>query len=1198
MFNLCSYNIRGLNNKKSYAKDFISSNKFSICAILETHVNSQNADSVAQFICPNFSWIYNYEYHYNGRIWVGFDHSIWKLDVFAKSSQHITCKVTDLANSNWYFVTFVYGSNCAVERRLLWNDILSVRDAIGNSAWTLLGDFNICLGPAESSRGGSWSSAMVDFRECLVAAEIMDLRGSGSRFSWWNSNINAPVFKKLDRCLVNANWLQEFSLSYSCCMARGISDHHPVALSLGLPEERIFKPFQFFQHLINDPQFSTVVSNAWSQPVHGDPWQIFTSKLKLVKVGLRSMNRNHGNVHARVLEAKSALHQFQLNLPDVPSSQQLFSEDSLIKELQEAIAEEEIFLKQKSRICWLKNGDSNNGFFFRSCNKRWNSNKILFLEDSNGNNCNSHSEIAAEAVNYYSDLFGTSNSVAEFPDELVLPQLSPSQQVFLSRPFSAADVFSTVKSMPNNKSPGPDGFSKEFFIAAWEIVGSDFTNAVLYFFQTGFLPRIISATALTLVPKHRNASRIVDFRPIACCNFVYKCVSKMIAYRLRTLIPSLISINQSAFVPKRLIGDNVLLAQSLLRDYHLNSGPARCTMKLDIRKAFDSVNWGFLFTVLHRMGFPVVFITWIKACVQSCMISVKINGSLEGFFKAAAGLRQGDPISPYLFVICMEVFTSILKGTESSPSFKFHWKCKPCSISHLFFADDVLLFCNGDLGSINSLLSAVSKFEEVSGLVMNKDKSLMFFANVHEDVITSSSALSGFQRGSLPIKYLGLPLISTKLSARDCSQIIMRTRDKIDCWTNSCLNHAGRLQLIKTVLFGMQAYWSSHLFLPKHILKTIQSYFVKFLWSGSSTGHKQVKVSWKECCKLISEGGLGIKDLYQWNKASFLYHLWRIINARRTSSLWINWVLSSWIKNMSIWTIKVPAKASWCFKKILLLRPLAIRYVKYYVGNHSQHLFWHDPWLDNKPIIQSFNPQLISILESSSSAMVCDFIDNSSWVFPISNHFWAIDLRLKVFQTPIHDADDLQWNDLNFRDVNVTSIWQSLRPPETPPPWIEAVWHPLGIPKCAFIFWLALKDRLLTKERMASFDMETDLRCCLCANAIENVSHLFGSCIYSSEIISDPAFDLAGDWTCYQNGLFTTGGGSNRVKKQLAYLFLAVSVYYIWKERNDRMHTPGHALSPSSLKLTIKRVIREKLSTSKTFQKAAAKDFSLIMALY
>lgn len=271
------------------------------------------------------------------------------------------------------------------------------------------------------------------------------------------------------------------------------------------------------------------------------------------------------------------------------------------------------------------------------------------------------------------------------------------------------------------------------------------------------------------------------------------------AFRLKKLMPGLISMAQSAFVPQRLIGDNILLAQALFKNYHLNSGTPRCALKIDIKKAFDTLNWGFLLNSLRKMGFPPLFIDWISACLNFCMISVKINGSLEGYFKACSGLRQGDPLSPYLFVLAMEVFTAIINEKTKDAAFKFHYQTKPLAISHLIFADDVMLFCHGDKASIDLLLRGVNDFANVSGLHTNKDKSQCFFVNVGSDIKNHAILASSFQIGSLPIRYLGLPLITTKLKLRDCNPLIMRINSQIENWANKLLNQAGRLQMLKVV---------------------------------------------------------------------------------------------------------------------------------------------------------------------------------------------------------------------------------------------------------------------------------------------------------------------------------------------------------------------------------------------------------------
>jgi len=158
--------------------------------------------------------------------------------------------------------------------------------------------------------------------------------------------------------------------------------------------------------------------------------------------------------------------------------------------------------------------------------------------------------------------------------------------------------------MPSNKSPGPDGYTCEFFNETWSIVGNDFVVAIQSFFKTGFLPKGVNSTILALIPKRKEAVMMKDYRPISCCNVLYKVISKILANRLKIILPKFISSNQSAFVKDRLLMKNLLLATEIIKDYHKETVSPRCAMKIDISKAFDSVQWGFLTTTLQALDFP------------------------------------------------------------------------------------------------------------------------------------------------------------------------------------------------------------------------------------------------------------------------------------------------------------------------------------------------------------------------------------------------------------------------------------------------------------------------------------------------------------------------------------------------------------------------------------------------------------------
>lgn len=239
---------------------------------------------------------------------------------------------------------------------------------------------------------------------------------------------------------------------------------------------------------------------------------------------------------------------------------------------------------------------------------------------------------------------------------------------------------------------------------------------------------------------------------------------------------------------------------------------------------------------------------------------------------------------------------------------------------------------------------------------------------------------------------------------------------------------------------------------------------------------------------------------------------------------------------------------------MLNLRPLALQHIHYSIGAHSKFHFWHDPWINGTSVLQGFDKSIVSFAEFESLINTGSYMENRNWVLPSSNHIWIIELCLLVTAINIAARDSLTWNNTQSMNVSVATIWNDIRSPViTAPLWLPAAWHPLHIPKCAFTLWLAFKERFLTKNRMLQFGMTTDLRCLLSNNAIETVSHLFSSCSF----INDPLLRLTGDWTSYLQGQFTIGI-NNKMQKYLCYLYLAVLVYFLWKERNACIHDLAH----------------------------------------
>ncbi|GKD64739.1 hypothetical protein Tco_1306847 [Tanacetum coccineum] len=383
---------------------------------------------------------------------------------------------------------------------------------------------------------------------------------------------------------------------------------------------------------------------------------------------------------------------------------------------------------------------------------------------------------------------------------------------------------------------------------------------------------------IALIPKVSSPTRVKDYRPISCCNVMFKCISKIIANRIKEFLKVLVSPNQSAFVPGRSIADNILLTQELMHNYHLDRGLPRCAFKVDIQKAYDTVDWAFLKNILAGFGFHARMIGWIMECVTTTSFSLSINGSLHGFFKGKRGLRQGDPLSPYLFTLVMEILTLMLqRGVRNANSFTYHRYCSKMELINLCFADDLFLFAHGDTDSVRVIKEALIEFKQASGLVPSLPKSKAYFCNVINSTKIAILQILPFEEGCLPVKYLGVPLVTSRLVFRDCKELIEKVQARVDDWKNKFLSAAGRLQLIRSVLSSMHIYWASMFILPSRVLSDIEHIIRGFLWCHGSMRKGRAKVAWDMVCLLKDEGGLGVyntscfRTMYDINKVTIYF---------------------------------------------------------------------------------------------------------------------------------------------------------------------------------------------------------------------------------------------------------------------------------------------------------------------------------------
>ncbi|XP_024963995.1 uncharacterized protein LOC112504288, partial [Cynara cardunculus var. scolymus] len=672
----------------------------------ESHVARDSFENVSSFIFGRWSWISNQvECDSGTRIIIAWDSRILDVMLLEVHNQFLNCKIILRDNQEAFFCSFVYGANVCNARRQLWSGLRKFKVLIGGQPWAIMGDFNTMLFPHDGFGGSSRRNAdMADFFACIEDVEVFDLNYTGVHYSWnQKPNASGGILPKLDRIMANSEFTSKCQDITVHFFPAGLSDHSPGVLSFKGGARKRRYGFKFDNFLTEHSDFLQIVHEEWSKYIEGSFMFRVTSHLKALKVPFRKQRNSYGNLGQRVAFLKTELDRIQIDVDNDPSNADLGRDLGDIRlSYQLACWDEECAAKQRAKVKWLNEGDSNTKFFHRVIKERHHSNSIMSVCNSRGIYV-SGDDVPKEFVDYFKSFFGVRNvstnpvmANISFPRKLIL-----SEALDMIRPVTNEEIKNAMFSIGNHKAPGSDGFSSKNFKVSWGIIGRDVEIAVHNFFYRGNLPKELNHTLICLIPKSANASKVTDYRPIACCTVLYKCISKFIANRMKGCLDSLIDKSQSAFIPGRRITDNILMAHELVTGYQSLVGPPRCAFKIDIKKAYDTVDWNFLIVMLQGLGFHPVMVNWIREMVSTTSFSLAINGNSYGFFQGGRSLRQGDPLSPYLFTIVMEGFSMILRQCiQEASNFGYHRGCEDLNITHLCFADDLFVFTKGDVQSV------------------------------------------------------------------------------------------------------------------------------------------------------------------------------------------------------------------------------------------------------------------------------------------------------------------------------------------------------------------------------------------------------------------------------------------------------------------------------------------------------------------
>ncbi|RVW47728.1 Transposon TX1 uncharacterized 149 kDa protein [Vitis vinifera] len=899
----------GLNDcdKRKLIKGVVRNQKADLVCLLETKVKNVSTQLVNSVGVGRFlNWASVDARGTAGGLLLIWDNRVLENLEVESGGYSISARFRNCSDGFSWIFSGVYGPVIGSEKEDFWEELGAIR-GLWEDPWCIGGDFNAVRYLEERRNAPRLTADMRRFSEVIGELGLRDIPLAGGPFTWIGG-LNSQVASRLDRFLISDQWEDRFSAISQSALPRLVSDHNPIILEAGGFSSGK-SPFRFENMWLKIDGFKDLVKSWWNgYSVEGYSSHCITEKFKALKKDLKKWNKEVvGNVSFNRAEALSRLQQWEAKENENALTPEDIEAKNLdLEEYKKWALLEETSWRQKSREIWLREGDKNTKYFHKMANARARRNFLSKIK-VNGVNLSSLAEIKEGVCNAYQTLLSDPGDWRPNINGLTFKELGEGLASSLEVMFSEEEIFASLSSFCGDKAPG-------------------------------------------------GAEDLKDFRPISLVGSVYKLLAKVLANRLKTVIGEVISDSQHAFVHGRQIFDAVLLANEAL-DSRLKDNIPGLLLKMDIEKAFDHVNWNFLMEVMSKMGFGHRWINWIKWCCSTASFSILINGSPSGFFRSSRGLRQGDPLSPYLFLLAMEALSQLLSRARNGnfiSGFRVGGRgSEGLVVSHLLFADDTLIFCDADVDQLQYLSWTFMWFEAISGLKVNLNKTEAI--PVGEGIpMETLVAVLGCKIGSLPTSYLGLPLGAPYKSIRVWDAVEERFRKRLSLWKRQYLSKGGRLTLLKSTLSSLPTYFLSLFVIPKRVCARLEKIQRDFLWGGGALEKKPHLVSWKVVCADKKKGGLGIRSLATFNKALLGKWLWRFAN--ENEPLWKHIILSKYDLQEGGWCSKDGRNRYGVgFWKAIRKGWENFRsHSRFIIGDGTRVKFWKDLWCGNQSLEEAF----------------------------------------------------------------------------------------------------------------------------------------------------------------------------------------------------------------------------------------------------
>ncbi|CAH9109059.1 unnamed protein product [Cuscuta epithymum] len=1017
------------------------------------------------------------------------------INILDSNQFYIDCSIRIHEGDDYWRLTGFYGIPDRGRRKESWEMLKDLAHR-SDLPWMVIGDFNDIMFASEK-RGGLpqplWQ--MRGFREAIWASGLRDFPFDGYQWTWergrGSSNL---VEEKLDRILVNEEWHLRFGNARAFSLEGVTSDHLMLIVKpIEVHQERFKRPFKFENVWVREEECREIIKRSWDLNLGGAIWQ---------KIGRCSEDLGRWG-STRCLGFSSRINTCRRRLKELRGRRGLCYdvEFQRVKNTLVGLLEQQIiFWKQRAKEFWLRDGDTNTRFFHNAVRHRRRINKIRGLRDLQGAWITDRESMKQMVQGYFDILFSTSLSTNPMVDMSGAARVSEAQNRALLRPITVEEVRKATFGMHPDKSPGPDGMNSGFFQNYWNIVGNDVVDFCVNCFEHGQIPLAVNQTNLVLVPKKTKPESMGDWRPIALCNVVYKIFSKVLANRMKGILNDIICENQSAFAPGRNIIDNVVIA---FETHHYlkckrQGKEGFVALKLDMSKAYDRVEWSFLRTVMVELGFDLRWVDLILECVSTVSYSIPFDSSVIGPIMPQRGLRQGDPLSPYLFILVTEGLSALIRKQEAEGRFCGVAVAKKApKVSHLLFADDSYLFFRANREECQVVKDILKTYEILSGQIINFDKSsVSFSSNVVAEMRDELCLLLGVNQEVVRSKYLGLPALVGRKKREILLYLKERVLKRLQSWNNRFLSKAGREVLLKTVIQAMPTYAMNVFLFPDNLIMEIERLMNGYWWRGNDLTGRGIRWrNWRALCLPKTCGGLGFKRLKEYNIAMLGKLGWKLLTEPKAL---ISRVLAAkYYPKNSFVEAKLGYNPSFVWRSILAAQEVVVAGSRRRVGNGKEISVWRDAWLPGKGTGKILSARPRGILDMNVASLLLE--DEKNWnVQRINSIFSEEEARaIQSIHLSINQVDDgYRWNDEAKGNFSVRSCYRRLVGEFQATKWIgwTVAWKFRIPPKVKLFFWQLANGLLPTGDVMRARQVQVLGVCPVCKLENETATHLFLEC--------------------------------------------------------------------------------------------------------